>query len=181
MPDSDDEVSVFEQCCEKIARTVNDPEYLILWPTPRPMDVVPHQVAIMPTKFKCYPGGSSDAVLFTEELVVEVHFHADTLSQASALRIRVANAIAAVMKSNAVPLDGVYDMDWPPAPDKISEYPYTWVSNFALVQRYVWKFEYPRYPQPYAAKVREIAVVDNTQITTTVDGALTPSEQLDIK
>ena len=174
-------VGPFEEIVERLTAEIADTTVWIFPFAPRPNDAVFRQVAIVPTKFKCAPPsrlntGSQNDVLFTEQLIVEVHHHSDDFYDACELRVRMANVIKRVMGADSTPLEGFYDLG-----GTDEEPMFYWTAAAVLVQRYVWNINIPRIDGVYFAQVKQIDVVDRTQITPAIDGVLTPDDTQEIK
>jgi len=177
------EISPFESLLRQVYEALADTSVTFsLFHLPNEPGVVSNQVVWVPTKFKSEQPEINSQALFSEQLIVEAHHHDDTLDGAWSLRARVANAVRRVFKKDAYPLDGHYANIWH---DKFLQANvgdvWTWNVGSVLVQRYVWKLNVPLIDGTYVANVKEIDIVDSTQITTVVDGVLTPSETTEIK
>ncbi len=135
-----------------------------------------------PLKFRCESPQVNSGALFQEILVVEARHHAESLAVAWELRTRIANAVRRVLRKSSTPTEGFYGNYWEDkAIGGAFGDPWLWNAGSVLVQRYHWEINIPLLDGSYDAQVREIDIVDGTQITTTVDGVLTPTEQSEIK
>ena len=178
-------LAAFEELVQNVYDALSDGSVEFVLYNPKSPELSPRQVVFAPGKFKCTTaleantGGTSQDTLFTELLVVDVEHHGTDLADTCDLHIRVANAIRRVFRNSSDALEGYYQNA---DPKDDSADPFSWNSASVLVQRYIWKINIPRLEAAtYLAKVKEIDIVERTQITTTVDGVLTPAEQLEIK
>ncbi len=177
------DISPFESLVDSVYGQLGDSSVqFALYRLPEDPSVRSRTVVWVPTKFRVEGPQANTGALFQEVLVVEARHHEETLSAAWELRARIANAVRRVFKKSSTPTDGFYANYWE---DKQVDAAYgdlwSWNAGSVLVQRYAWEINIPLFDGTYDARVREIDIVDGTQITTTVDGVLTPSEQSEIK
>lgn len=178
------DLSPFELCVLDVERAFSDPSvpFHVFWE--QIYSVLTPCVAFIPHKFKCEPAAANTNALFRELLTVEVRHHGYTLAQTWNIRVNIANAVRRVFKASSVASEGYYGnfMKDPFQAGKWLGELHEWSIGSALVQFYVWELNVPRLePGMYPVQVKEIDVLPGTQFTTTVGGALTPSEQLEIK
>lgn len=175
-------VAPFEQLVTEIRAAFGDESVEFFLFAPRLAATAPRQIAFVPAKFKCEQpnrmnrGGDGVDTLFVEDIVVELHCRGVDFYDCCDIRYRIANAVRLVMKTDAVPFEGYYLSAGEEEAD-----PTIWTSQSVIVQRYIWKLSIPRLDDTYLATVRQIDVVDRTQITTAVDGVLTPDATQEIK
>ncbi len=135
------------------------------------------KVLWVPVRFICDNNKQSTLStgdLFTESLVIECHVYSSTFAEAEELRARVLNAVRRTMGTASQAVDGVY------AFEKLDDGTLVWGDLSYISQRFNWAMQQPRIEDAiYPVRVRQIDVVDGTQFTA-ADGALKPTEQLEI-
>lgn len=135
------------------------------------------KVVWVPTRFICDNNKRatlSGTSLFTETLVIECFLYGESFEDACELRDRVLNAVRNTMGTGSTAVDGVY------AFEKLEDGSLVWSDVAYIAQRFHWNVFVPRIEDTsYPVRVKSIDIVDGTQITA-ADGALTPSEQLEI-
>jgi hypothetical protein len=179
----DDSPDSFETTCDRIAEVVADESLLFSYYLAGPPEQgVDRQVIFVPTKFNCEPanfanvGGGYPDIIYVDYLTVECWIGGESYADAQRIRRQVLNAVRVVLRANGQPIDGAYPKQIGGAlADRVK------FSGVSLLQKFIWAFNVQRSDDGYLATVKEIDVVDSTQITTTDDGVLTPSEQLEIK
>ena len=140
------------------------------------------RVLFIPTTFGCEPakrantgaGAKSTLTLHTDYLTVECHIRGIDFADAVAIRLGVLNSVRTVMRANSQALDGLF-------PSQVNSKPVVeWEGQGRILQRFTWELQVERIERTYLAHVKEIDIVDRTQITS-VDGALTPDAETQIK
>jgi hypothetical protein len=135
------------------------------------------RVLWVPTRFICdnnkqatLHGGN----LFTESLAIEAHIYGDSFADACTIRLQLLNASRKTLGTGQIAVDGLYKSE-------ITEEGAVLWSNLAhIVQRFTWNMNAPIVEDNvYSARVERIDLLDGTQFSA-ADGALTPSEQLEI-
>jgi hypothetical protein len=134
----------------------------------------PRRVAWIPTIFGCERVTRSGTnAAFTDRLTVECHIAAETFAEACHVRKQVCTAVHKVFRGNTA-TDGTY-----PA-ESTSKQKLEWEGPGWIVQRFVWELDVERQEETYPVRVRQIDLVDRADLTTTVDGVLTPDESASI-
>lgn len=135
------------------------------------------RVIWIPTTFKCDNnrnatfGTTSNGTMATDELFVECHITGADFTDTCALRTAVMNATRKTLGTYSRPVDGKYFAEVQEDDTLL------WGGAAKVVQRFAWHMDVPEV-NVFTARVRQIDIVDSTQITTTTDGVLTPSEQM---
>ena len=173
----------FESLVKDIYTALGDPsiDFYVFWTSSQEI-TTGRYVVWRPSKFKCSPTSANAGALFTDHLIVESLHYAPTFSEAYEIRVRCANAVRRVMKKSSTPTEGYYGAAYKPFFQSawmgdISE----WANDTPVIQHYVWEINVPLLDGTFDAHVKQIDIVDSTQITTVVDGVLTPSETTEIK
>jgi hypothetical protein len=177
----DDVPDSFESTCDLVEQVLADDSLFVSYYLPSGHLEEDRRVLFVPTKFSCEPanvantGGQPD-LLYIDYVTVECWIGAQSFADCQRIRRQVLNAVRVVMRANGQPIDGSY-----PGQVGGAQAPKVSFLGFTLLQKFIWMFNIERQDDGYRARVKQIDVVDATQITTTDDGVLTPSEQLEIK
>lgn len=135
------------------------------------------RVLWVPTRFICdankkatLNGGN----LFNELLGIEAHIYGNDFADACAIRLQLLNAVRRTLDTGSTAVDGVYKSEI------TKEGAILWSELAHIVQRFNWNMNVPRVEENvYPVRVRSIELLDGTQFSA-ADGALTPTEQLEI-
>jgi len=135
------------------------------------------RVLWVPTRFICDNNKKATlhgSNLFTESLAIEAHIYGDSFADACAIRLQLLNASRKTLGTGQTAVDGVYKSEI------TDDGAILWSTLAHIVQRFNWNMNAPIVEDNvYSARVQRIDLVDGTQFTT-ADGALAPSEQLEI-
>jgi hypothetical protein len=109
-----------------------------------------------------------------DHVTVECQITGRNFADACNIRKAVCNAVHAVFKTSAVAADGVYQTE------AFGTSGHMWGGNSKILQRFVWEMNVTKTPEPQFVRLKEIDLVDLTQVQATPP-VLRLEEELAIK